>query len=139
MSVLAQDHCRSLTRAEIFRTLPPIFVAWFTLNFLPRLRAQSSAAGREREARTIVEACDQILNGDPLGTLMTLLGRLRALTSVTAQEGAGGWALASQYEVLATSTDGLLSQRDRARAQRDLSDTLRAQGQQRGGALPARS
>ena len=129
-----------MTRAEIFKTLPPIFVAWFTLNLLPRLRAQSGAAGREREARTIVEACDQILNGDPLGTLMTLLGRLRALTSVTTQEGSGDrWALASQYEVLATSTDGLLSQRDRARAQRDLSDTLRAQGQQRGSALPARS
>ncbi len=58
---------------------------------------------------------------------------------VTAQGGGGGWALASQYEVLATSTDGLLSQRDRARDQRDLSDTLRAQGQQRGLALPARS
>ena len=128
-----------MTRAEIFKTLPPIFVAWFTLNLLPRLRAQTGAAGREREARTIVEACDQILNGDPLGTLMTLLGRLRALTSVTTEEGGGGWALASQYEVLATSTDGLLTQRDRARAQRDLSDTRRAQGRQRGAALPARS
>ena len=128
-----------MTRAEIFKTLPPIFVAWFTLNLLPRLRAQTGAAGREREARTIVEACDQILNGDPLGTLMTLLGRLRALTSVTTEEGGGGWALASQYEVLATSTDGLLTQRDRARAQRDLSDTRRAQGRQRGSALPARS
>ena len=70
---------------------------------------------------------------------MTLLGRLRALTSVTTEEGGGGWALASQYEVLATSTVGLLSQRDRARAQRDLSDTLRAQSQQRGAALPAGS
>ncbi len=128
-----------MTRAEIFKTLPPIFVVWFTLNLAPRLRGQVGVAGREREAWTIVEACDQILNGDPLGTLMTLLGRLRALTSVTTEEGGGGWALASQYEVLATSTDGLLTQRDRARAQRDLSDTRRAQGQQRGAALPVRS
>ena len=80
-----------------------------------------------------MEVCDTLLRGDTLGALVILIGRLRSLTSIIIPEGtAGGWSVAQHYEVLQTSSLGLLTQWDRANALRDQRDSLRAQ------ALPPR-
>ena len=121
-----------MNRADIYRELPPLFLAWFSLILRPALQAGNNRHN-EREARTIVEVSDLLLRGDVLGALVVLIGRLRALTSVIIPEGqTGGWAVAQHYEVLASSASGLLTQRDRANALRDQRDHQRAQ------ALPPR-
>ncbi len=119
-----------MTRAEVFRQLPPVFIAWFTLILLPALRQQANNnKHNEREARTIVEVCDTLLKGDVINALMILIGRLRAVTSVVTSDGANtGWAVAQHFEVLQTTANGLLTQRDRANALRDQRDVLRSQG-----------
>jgi len=121
-----------MNRADVYRELPPLFLAWFQLILGPALRSGNNRHN-EREARTIVEVCDTLLRGDTLGALVILIGRLRALTSIIIPEGAaGGWSVAQHFEVLQTSSSGLLTQRDRAKGLRDQRDSLRAQ------ALPPR-
>ena len=89
-----------MNRADIFRELPPLFLAWYALILNPALRAGNNRHN-EREARTIVEVCDTLLKGDVLSALVLLIGRLRALTAVVIPDGqTGGWAVAQHYDVL---------------------------------------
>ena len=116
-----------MNRSEVYKQLPPVFLAWFTMVLMPALQALPGASKHtERETRTIVEAADALLRGDVLGALMMLLGRLRAITSVVMPDGtSGGWAVAQHYEVLQSTTSSLLTRRDRANAVRDQRDALR--------------
>ena len=128
-----------MTRSDVYKTLPAVFTTWFSLILMSALRNQQGGKHNEREARTIVEVCDALLEGDTVLAFMLLLGRLRAITSVVIPEGSqGGWAVAQQYEILRTSNSGLLSARDRDNAQRDHRDALRAAGASRTGPLAPR-
>jgi len=101
--------------AEMFKTLPSIFLPWFTLVLLPAINSQPGGQRSEREARTIVEVLDLLVAGNTLPAILILLGRLKAITSVT-QADNGGWDLAKQHELVQSSGMGLLSQRDRQNA-----------------------
>ncbi len=122
-----------MTRADIFKRLPPIFAPWFELKMVKILQqAQGSSVRSEREARTLVEIADALLSGATMQSLMLVLGRLKALTEARASS---TWAAAQHYEVTETEGSGILSQRDRANALRDQRDAQRVA---RGGALPPR-
>ena len=124
-----------MTRAEVFRRLPPIFAPWFELKMVKILQqAQGSSVRPEREARTLVEIADALLSGATMQSLMLVLGRLKALTEAHGRD--GSWATAQHYEVTETEGSGILSQRDRTNALRDQRDAQRVA---RGGALPPRA
>ena len=120
------------TRADIFRMLPPVLTPWFELKMVPLLTAGQQSLRSEREARTLVEMGDALLQGHTLPCLMLLLGRLKAITE--AHTPGSTWATARHHEVTATQGAGILTQRDRANAMRDQADQLRVA---RGAALPA--
>ena len=123
----------SCTRAEIFRTLPPVLTPWFELKLMPLLSSGQQSLRSEREARTLVEMGDALLRGQTLPCMMLLLGRLKAITEAHTP-GSSGWATARHFEVTETSGAGILTNRDRANAIRDQADQLRVA---RGAALPA--
>ncbi len=75
------------TRASIYRKLPSVFLAWFSLTLLPAMKAKPGMLRNEREARTLVEALDGLVKGEQLPVIMLLLGRLKALSSVVLAEG----------------------------------------------------
>ena len=120
------------TRADVFRTLPPVLTPWFELKLMPLLAAGQQSLRSEREARTLVEMGGALLQGQILPYLMLLLGRLKAITE--AHTPGSTWATARHYEVTATQGAGILTQRDRANAMRDQADQLRVT---RGAAPPA--
>ena len=99
---------------------------------MPLLAAGQQSLRSEREARTLVEMGDALLQGHTLPCLMLLLGRPKAITE--AHTPGSTWATARHYEVTATQGAGILTQRDRANAIRDQADQLRVA---RGAAPPA--
>ena len=126
-----------LNRSDIYRKLPPIFVAWFALILEPMLRAQAGGLRSEREGRTISEICDLLLVGDILGALMVCLGRLKAITQASMPDG-GGWQVARHHELVAPDRFGIVTMRDRANAARDQREELRTLGYTQGSAMPAK-
>jgi len=118
------------TRASIYRRLPSVFLAWFSLTLLPAMKAKPGMLRNEREARTLVEALDGLVKGEQLPVIMLLLGRLKALSSVVLAEGT--WALAQQHELTRTNATGILTDRDQRHAQRDLRDQQRLEERARG-------
>lgn len=125
-----------MTRAAIFRQLPPVLMAWFQLILFPALQRMDGQQRNERESRTLVEAIDGLLRGEVLPVIVLLLGRLKAITSVTLQD--GSWALAQNHEVVRSNQTGLLTERDMRHAQRDLRDQQRLAAGGRGSAFPGR-
>ncbi len=123
-----------MSKADIFRRLPPLFTPWFELKMAKILQQGGGNSLRsEREARTLVEIADALLSGATLQSLMLVLGRLKALTEAHGRD--GSWATAQHYEVTETEGLGILSQRDRTNALRGQRDAQRVA---RGGALPPR-
>ncbi len=51
------------TRATVYRKLPSVFLAWFSLTLLPAMKMQKGQQRNEREARTLVEALDGLVEG----------------------------------------------------------------------------
>ena len=116
-----------LDRVAIYRQLPAIYVAYFMLVLGPVLRTASGSARNEREARTLCEALDLLIEGKVLPAIMILLSRLKAIEEASNPE-SGGWAIAQHHELVGQNT-GLVSARDREHAARDQRDVLRTRGQ----------
>ena len=124
-------------QAEIFRKLPPVYVAHFRNVLQPALEGGGPSERRNRrELETLSEAMDLILDGEPLKCLMVLLGRRKAV--VHASVGGGSWQSAPFLEVL-PPPGAALNARDRGNASKDLRDSLKLSQAESGHALPARS
>ena len=125
------------TRASVYKKLPSVFLAWFSLTLLPAMQRQKGQQRNEREAWTLVEALDGLVKGEQLPVIMLLLGRLKALSAVVLAE--GSWALAQQHELTKTNVTGILTDRDQRHAQRDLRDQQRLTERARGAPMPGRA
>ena len=113
-----------MTRAHVYRCLPGVFRAWYALILGPALQLRPGQHQRNAiEARTLVEALDELVNGGQLSVIMMLLGRLKAIAFVVLQDGT--WATAHHHEVVRPSSTGLLTERDIRHAQRDQRDAQR--------------
>ena len=77
------------------------------------------------EARTLCELLDALLGGGTLGAIMIALQRLKAIEASIDPQG-GGWHHAAQHELTARPNQGLVSQKDRTLANRDVRDELRS-------------
>ena len=121
----------------VYRKLPAIFVSYYTLVLQPILDASGGNARNERETRTICEALDCLLRGEPLDAIMVLLGRLRAIETAVTPEG-GGWNIAQHHELIPPRGAGLVTARDRENAARDQRDVLRTRGQVASASAPPR-
>ncbi len=98
----------TMSKADIFRRLPPLFAPWFELKMAKILQQGSGNSLRaEREARTLVEIADALLSGATLQSLMLVLGRSKALTEAHGRD--GSWATAQHYEVTEAEGSGILS------------------------------
>ncbi len=122
----------TLDRAEIFKTVPPLFVTYFELILESQLQGNQMQRN-EREARTLCEILDWALKGETLKLIMVALGRLKAIETVI-EPGASGWNVARHHELIprAQST-GMLTSRYRENVSRDVRDEARTQGQLRAG------
>ncbi len=89
-----------------------------------------------REATTLTTILDHLLTGNALGSIMTLLGRLHAVTDVATNEGTS-WAIAQLHEIGSSDTVALLTDRSRANQAQDPRELLRTQGYIRGSGMPA--
>ena len=87
----------------------------------PRLVAAQSGPRNEREARTLCEILDFALKGMSMRLVMTALGRLKAIETVT-DPGGGGWAVARHHELIPKSHSSMVTGRDRENATRDHRD-----------------
>ncbi len=125
------------TRASVYKKLPSVFLAWFSLTLLPAMQRQKGQQRNEREARTLVEALDGLVKSEQLPVIMLLLGRLKALSAVVLAEGT--WALAQQHELTKTNVTGILTDRDRRHAQRDSRDQQRLAERARGAPMRGRA
>ncbi len=66
----------TMSKADIFRRLPPLFAPWFELKMAKILQQGGGNSLRsEREARTLVEIADALLSGATLQSLVLVLGR----------------------------------------------------------------
>ena len=125
-----------MTRAHVYKTLPSIFLTWYQLVLSPALAGQGNQQRNAQEARTLVEALDQLLAGQTLSTIMVLLGPLEAISTVVLADGT--WAQAQHHEVTRTDQTGILTSRDHRHAQQDLRDAQRLASGGRGGPLAPR-
>ena len=107
------------------RSLPALFTSYHTLVLLPRLNGMQGAQRNEREARTLCEILDGLVEGRVLPAMMVALQRLKAIEA-SLDQGVGGWNVARQMEITARPGAGLVSQRDRTAAQRDQRDEARS-------------
>ncbi len=82
------------------------------------------------------ESLDHLLAGNVLGSIMTLLGRLHAVTDVATNEGTS-WAIAQHHEIVSSDAVRLLTARSRANRAQDQRELLRTQGYSRGSGMPA--
>ena len=125
-----------VTRGDVFRRLPAVYRSWFDIKMAPVLRGTSGNQRSWREAKTLTTILDHLLTGNVLGSIMTLLGRLHAVTDVATNEGTS-WALAQHHEIVPSDAVGLLTARSRANQAQDQRELLRTQGYIRGSGMPA--
>ena len=125
-----------ITRGDVFRRLPAVYRSWFDIKMAPVLRGTSGNQRSWREAKTLTTILDHLLTGNVLGSIMTLLGRLHAVTDVATNEGTS-WALAQHHEIVPSDAVGLLTARSRANQAQDQRELLRTQGYIRGSGMPA--
>jgi hypothetical protein len=107
----------SMTRAELYRKLPAVMTAWFSLKLEDKLRGQGGSLRSLREAKTLVEVADDLLLGQSLPCLMKVLGRLKALTETTTGR---SWEVAQHHELVETENAGMLTRRDRENAAKSI-------------------
>ena len=110
---------------EAAAKLPQLFVSYHSLILQQRLAASDRGSRNEREARTLCELLDALLGGGTLGAIMIALQRLKAIEASIDPQG-GGWQHAAQHELTARPNQGLVSQKDRTLANRDVRDELRS-------------
>ena len=110
---------------EAAAKLPQLFVSYHSLILQQRLAASDRGSRNEREARTLRELLDILLGGGTLGAIVIALQRLKAIEASIDPQG-GGWQHAAQHELTARPNQGLVSQKDRTLANRDVRDELRS-------------
>ena len=126
------------TRIDLFRELPSIYEAHYEILVKRHTDNDPGSKRTARELMTLSRAMDQILRGEALEALMTLLGRHKALRSALDNCG-GGWSVARHHEVLPPE-ESLVGHRDRVRAARDQRDLLKTENMlAAGSSTPARS
>ena len=106
------------SRAVIYKEVPSLFMAYFTQILKPGYEMSGSSPRDEREAQTICQTLDALLNGNLMRPLMILIGRLKALQEARSFHG-GGWAIAQHFEVIPQRGSGLVTGKDRQHAMRD--------------------
>ena len=109
----------------MFRELPSIYEAHYEILVKRHTDNDPGSRRTARELMTLSRAMDQILRGEALEALMTLLGRHKALRSVLDTSG-GGWNVARHHEVLPPE-EALVGHRDRLRAARDQRDLVKTE------------
>jgi hypothetical protein len=124
----------TLSQAELYRKLPPLFSLWFSMVLEPKLVQRSNGERNLREAKTLVKIMDHLMRGETLPGLVTALGRLKAITAVSTEPDAT-WRTAQLHELVTTDSTGLLTRRDRTNAAAALRDQARLQGGGRGAPL----
>jgi hypothetical protein len=110
---------------EAAAKLPPLFVSYHSLVLSARLAGSDRSSRNEREARTLCEILDVLLSGGILAAIMIALQRLKAIEASIDPQG-GGWSHAAQHELTARPGQGLVSQKDRTLANRDVRDEQRS-------------
>ena len=112
---------------EAAQSLPSLFVPYHAQILSPKLTASGSqgSSRNERESRTLCEILDTLLQGRTLNGIMVALARLKAIEA-SVEPATGGWAFASQHELIGRPGQGLVSQRDRTLAIRDQRDEQRS-------------
>ena len=110
---------------EAAAQLPQLFVSYHSLILQQRLAASDRGSRNVREARTLRELLDALLGGGALGAIMIALQRLKAIEASIDAQG-GGWHHAAQHELTARPNQGLVSQKDRTLANRDVRDEFRS-------------
>ena len=100
-----------------------MFVPYFMLVLDKKLQG-THMQRNEREARTLCELLDALLEGRTMQAIMLALGRLKAVEASLSPE-SGGWSTARQLELAARPGQGLVSSRDRQLASRDTRDEAR--------------
>ena len=115
---------------EAAQSLPSLFVPYHAQILSAKLSAGSSQGSNrnERESRTLCEILDTLLQGRTLNGIMVALARLKAIEA-SVEPATGGWAFASQHELIGRPGQGLVSQRDRTLAIRDQRDEQRSRVQ----------
>ena len=121
----------NLDQADIFKTLPPLFVTYFKL-ILEKELQRPQMQRNEREARTLCEILDWAIKGETLKVIMVGLGRLKAIETIL-DPASGGWQVARHHQMIPRPQSGLLTSRDRENVARDVREEARVQGQPRGG------
>jgi len=110
---------------EAATRLPQLLLPYHSLVLQQRLQNSERSSRNEREARTLCELLDALLAGGILGAIMIALQRLKAIEASIDPQG-GGWSHAVQQELTARPNQGLVSQKDRTLANRDLRDEFRS-------------
>ncbi len=107
------------TKVTLYKTLPSLFMAYYTQVLKAALESSQSASQRdERESLTICQTLDALLGGEVLHAIMIQLGRLKAVKEARATS-SGGWQVARHYELIPARDAGLTTEADRANAARD--------------------
>ena len=103
--------------ADIFKKLPAVLGAWYSVKLEPKARALGGKAV-QREAKTLAEVADALLGGDPLRATIVAVQRLKALPQSMSLD-QGGWAVARHHELVDQDELGFLPNADRRRTVRD--------------------
>ena len=112
------------TLSGLFKSLPAVYMPYFTQILRSTLEASGGGPRAEREALTLCSSLDLLLMGKTLRAIMVLLGRLKAIRQ-SAKPGGGGWAVAQYHEVVPFRDAGLLTARDQLHVSRDFRDAER--------------
>ena len=108
--------------------LPPILGQYVKLCLDPLL----SNAGSRTESRTLGEVADCLLRGELPQALDIILQRIKSIELATRS---GGYAVASQMELVEVAPDGLANDREKETAAKAAAQVQKVQGLQRGSNL----
>ena len=112
-------------------------MAYYIQILRPIMEHAPGSQRTDRESRTLCMALDIILQGDPLRSIMILLGRLKALKSLLVP-GSQGWQEAQLHERVAARGAGLLTASEMENTARDMMDQRRIEDF-RGRGLPPKA
>ena len=85
----------------------------------------------EREALTLCKLMDAVIDGWPLRALMIGIHRLYAIEDASRADG-HGWSAASRFELIPSRNAGIVPERMREEASRELRTERRMSGSARG-------
>ncbi len=122
----------TMSRADLYRTLPAVLTPWFSTKMEAQLRTQAGSLRNMRELRTMVEVGDDVLLGQAMPALMKIIGRVKALAEITSGR---TWEVAQHHELVETDGMGLLTRRGRQNAASSQREARRLAGSTRGTAM----